>query len=69
MPYVNIKITREGGPEGKGPSAQQKAELIAGGGKKQVPCLRIEDTGGTRWMYELHVNHEHNKHLSVEDRC
>ena len=28
MPYVNIKITREGGPEGKGPSAQQKAELI-----------------------------------------
>jgi glutaredoxin 2 len=29
-----------------------KAELIAGGGKKQVPCLRIEDTGGTRWMYE-----------------
>ena len=30
MPYVNIKITREGGPEGKGPSAQQKAELIAG---------------------------------------
>ena len=30
MPYVNIKVTREGGPEGKGPSAEQKAELIAG---------------------------------------
>lgn len=30
MPYVNIKITREGGPEGMGPSPQQKAELIAG---------------------------------------
>ncbi len=30
MPYVNIKITREGGPEGAGPSAEQKAELIKG---------------------------------------
>jgi len=29
MPYVNIKITREGGPEGKGPSPAQKADLIA----------------------------------------
>jgi len=29
-----------------------KAELIAGGGKKQVPCLRIEDEKGVRWMYE-----------------
>ncbi len=30
MPYVNIKVTREGGPNGTGPSAEQKAELIAG---------------------------------------
>lgn len=30
MPYVNIKVTREGGPEGTGPSADQKAQLIAG---------------------------------------
>lgn len=30
MPYVNIKITREGGPEGAGPSANDKARLIAG---------------------------------------
>jgi len=30
MPYVNIKITHEGGPEGTGPSPEQKAELIAG---------------------------------------
>ncbi len=30
MPYVNIKVTREGGPEGTGPSAEQKAELIKG---------------------------------------
>ncbi|MFV1491778.1 4-oxalocrotonate tautomerase family protein [Phaeobacter sp. JH18-32] len=30
MPYVNIIVTREGGPEGTGPSADQKAQLIAG---------------------------------------
>ena len=30
MPYVNIKITKEGGPEGSGPTVEQKAELIKG---------------------------------------
>lgn len=30
MPYVNIKVTREGGPDGSGPTAEQKAQLIAG---------------------------------------
>ena len=30
MPYVNIKVTRERGPEGTGPSPEQKAELISG---------------------------------------
>ncbi|KII11396.1 4-oxalocrotonate tautomerase family protein [Phaeobacter sp. S60] len=30
MPYVNIKVTREGGPDGTGPSAEQKAQLIRG---------------------------------------
>jgi 4-oxalocrotonate tautomerase len=30
MPYVNIKITREGGPDGTGPSADDKSRLIAG---------------------------------------
>lgn len=30
MPYVNIKVTREGGPTGTGPSPEQKARLIAG---------------------------------------
>jgi hypothetical protein len=28
-------------------------DLIAGGGKSQVPCLRIESKNGdVRWMYE-----------------
>lgn len=30
MPYVNIKVTREGGPEGTGPSPEEKAQLIVG---------------------------------------
>ncbi len=30
MPYVNIKITREGGPDGTGPTPEQKAALIKG---------------------------------------
>lgn len=30
MPYVNIKVTREGGSEGTGPSAEEKARLIKG---------------------------------------
>ena len=28
-------------------------ELVRGGGKKQVPCLRIENAGGpVTWLYE-----------------
>lgn len=34
-----------------GESAHRKA-LVAGGGRSMVPCLRIEETQGTRWMYE-----------------
>jgi 4-oxalocrotonate tautomerase len=30
MPYVNVKVTKEGGPEGDGPSPEQKAEIIKG---------------------------------------
>ena len=30
MPYVNIKVTREGGPDGTGPTADDKAQLIRG---------------------------------------
>lgn len=31
---------------------QARAELQAGGGRVKVPCLRIEEAGGARWMYE-----------------
>ncbi|MDG4721709.1 MULTISPECIES: tautomerase family protein [Thalassospira] len=30
MPYVNIKVTREGGPDGTGPTSEEKARLIKG---------------------------------------
>ena len=30
MPYVNIQITKEGGPNGTGASAQQKRNIIDG---------------------------------------
>lgn len=42
LPMKNIKTDPD-----------NKAELIAGGGKKQVPCLRIEDVNGeAQWLYE-----------------
>jgi glutathione S-transferase len=27
-------------------------ELVEGGGRMQVPCLRIEEQDGVRWLYE-----------------
>lgn len=34
-------------------NAQFAQELVRGGGKTQVPCLRIEnETGDVQWMYE-----------------
>ena len=30
MPYVNIKVTREGGPDGTGPTPEEKVQLIKG---------------------------------------
>jgi glutaredoxin len=31
---------------------QARSELVAGGGSAMVPCLRIEEDGQVRWMYE-----------------
>ena len=30
MPYVNIKVTQEGGADGTGPTEEEKAKLISG---------------------------------------
>lgn len=35
---------------GQGTAARE--ELLELGGKKQVPCLRIEVDGGVQWLYE-----------------
>ena len=32
--------------------AGRRAELLAGGGRIKVPCLRIEEPGEVRWLYE-----------------
>jgi len=32
--------------------AGARAELIAGGGRATVPCLRIERAGRVTWLYE-----------------
>ena len=38
-------------------------ELMAGGGKTQVPCLKIVDGDDVRWMYESRdiVNYLHGQ--------
>ena len=33
-------------------NAQHRAELAEQGGKIKVPCLRIEEHGASKWMYE-----------------
>jgi len=30
----------------------RKEELVAGGGQLKVPCLKIEENGEEKWMYE-----------------
>ena len=31
---------------------EARKELIAGGGRAMVPCLRIDSDGNTQWLYE-----------------
>ena len=31
---------------------QAREQLKVGGGRVKVPCLRIDEANGTRWMYE-----------------
>ncbi|MDF1763298.1 MAG: glutathione S-transferase N-terminal domain-containing protein [Oleibacter sp.] len=33
-------------------SAHAAKELLAGGGTPKVPCLKIENDGETKWLYE-----------------
>lgn len=59
LPMKNIRENR-----------QYRDELIAGGGKAQVPCLRIEDENKqVRWLYESRdiVEYFRNKNISDKD--
>ena len=51
--WANRPIIRrsEGKPIGAGEGVQAVSYTHLGG-KVKVPCLRIEEAGGTRWMYE-----------------
>ena len=31
---------------------EYRQQILEGGGRTMVPCLRIDDNGETRWMYE-----------------
>ena len=33
-------------------SGRYREELLSGGGEVKVPCLRIEEKGEVRWLYE-----------------
>jgi glutaredoxin len=45
---LNLPIElRDARPEG-----EHRSALLEGGGRVKVPCLRIEEGGGTEWLYE-----------------
>ena len=48
MRRLNVPITLHDAKR----DPEARARLLAGGGKVKVPCLRIDDAQGTRWMYE-----------------
>lgn len=45
---LNVKIE----PRDINKSPKFRQQLEAGGGRVKVPCLRIEEAGDVRWMYE-----------------
>ena len=45
---LNVPIEKRNASEG----SKYREELLAGGGKVKVPCLRIEENGQVQWMYE-----------------
>ena len=43
---------------------EHKAELLEGGGRVKVPCLKIVENGSTQWLYESKAIVEY-----LEKRC
>lgn len=48
MHRLNVPVTLR---DARG-DQQARDQLLAGGGKVKVPCLRIDEADGTRWLYE-----------------
>ncbi|QMV16322.1 MULTISPECIES: glutathione S-transferase N-terminal domain-containing protein [Vibrio] len=48
MYKLNLPIEKRDVSEG----SKYRTELLEGGGKVRVPCLRIEQDGNVEWMYE-----------------
>lgn len=48
MHAFNIKVELRDAKD----NAQFRQELLEQGGRVKVPCLRIEEAGEVRWMYE-----------------
>ena len=45
---LNLPIEKRNAQEG----SPQREDLLQGGGKIKVPCLRIDQDGKTEWLYE-----------------
>ena len=48
MYKLNLSIEKRNASEG----SIHRNELLEGGGRVKVPCLRIEKEGKVEWMYE-----------------
>ncbi|MCZ2721939.1 glutathione S-transferase N-terminal domain-containing protein [Marinomonas sp. 15G1-11] len=48
MHKLNLPIETRSASEG----SPHREELLAGGGRVKVPCLRIEQDGKVEWLYE-----------------
>jgi len=48
MYKLNLPIEKRSASEG----SSHRDDLLQGGGKIKVPCLRIEENGKVEWLYE-----------------
>ena len=48
MRRLNLRIERRDIKK----NPEYRSELMAGGGKTMVPCLRVESEDGVEWLYE-----------------
>jgi len=64
MNYLNVQVEQRDILQ----NSAYRSELINGGGKPQVPCLRIEEDGQVSWLYESKDIIRYLGHRAAEDR-